>query len=152
MKSPISIVKKNRLTKLTESARQISVDVPSPSALVQALRQRLGMSQTQLAKRAGLSQPHVALIEKGKQDLKLRTLERLLKALHSDLVILAKPNAPLESLIDQQAGKIAKKRVDEVLGTMALEKQQPDASTVESMIQEEKERLLRRPSSELWDE
>jgi predicted DNA-binding mobile mystery protein A len=152
MKPTISIVKKHRLSKLTESARHLSVDVPNPSALVQALRQRLGMSQAQLAKRAGLSQPHVALIEKGKLDLKLSTLDRLLKALQSELVILAKPSARLESLIDQQAGKIAKKRVHEVLGTMALEKQQPDASVVASMIQEEKERLLRRPSSELWNE
>ncbi|PZU05906.1 MAG: hypothetical protein DI606_18820 [Sphingobium sp.] len=58
-------------------------------ARVAALRkERAGMTQTQLAAAAGLSQPYLAKIEAGRQDFSLRVLARLAKAMRLTLAEL----------------------------------------------------------------
>ncbi|RSU46919.1 helix-turn-helix domain-containing protein [Sphingobium yanoikuyae] len=58
-------------------------------ARVVALRKKsAGMTQKQLAAAAGLSQPYLAKIEAGRQDISLRVLARLGKALTVELVDL----------------------------------------------------------------
>jgi transcriptional regulator with XRE-family HTH domain len=58
---------------------------------LKTLRAALRMTQGQLARRAGLSQQHVALIEAGKIDPKVETLRALFDALFCDLVVLPVP-------------------------------------------------------------
>jgi transcriptional regulator with XRE-family HTH domain len=58
-------------------------------ARVSTLRkERAGFTQKQLAAAAGLSQPYLAKIEAGRQDISLRVLSRLAKALNVELVDL----------------------------------------------------------------
>lgn len=110
------------------------------------------MSQTQLARRSKISQPHLARIEGGRLDPQISTLESVFQALFCEMIVLGKPTTPFDEILKAQAEKVARQRVQHVLGTMALEKQQPDAEAAEAMIREERDRLLRKPSSELWDE
>ena len=59
-----------------------------------ALREARGLSQAQLAKLLGVSQPAVAKLESGSQNLTLRTLVRVVTALGGDLrVTIRKPTA-----------------------------------------------------------
>ena len=51
---------------------------------VRALRLRLGLSQTALAERVETSQPHIARIERGTEDIQLSTFRRLAEALGVD--------------------------------------------------------------------
>jgi len=51
------------------------------AARLKALRERRGLSQEQLAEKAGLSRPHLARLETAKQDPTLSTIEKLAKAL-----------------------------------------------------------------------
>lgn len=46
------------------------------------LRLKAGISQTELAERAGMVQPHIANIENGKRDIDFELAERLAKALN----------------------------------------------------------------------
>jgi predicted transcriptional regulator len=54
---------------------------------VRQLRSAVGISQEELARRAGTTQPMIARLERGDQSPSLRTLERLAKALNADLMI-----------------------------------------------------------------
>lgn len=55
---------------------------------VAALRKRRGLTQAQLAKRSGVSQPLIAQIESGKlNNLTLKTLARTARALDANLKI-----------------------------------------------------------------
>lgn len=58
------------------------------SRLLRAARARARLSQRALAERAGMPQPTIADIEKGKQDPRYRTLDRLLRACGHELDIL----------------------------------------------------------------
>jgi uncharacterized protein len=64
-----------------------------PGALLRAARRRQGLSQAELARRAGTSQPVISAYERGRRDPTYRTLRRLVEAtgerLHVDSVVPA---------------------------------------------------------------
>ncbi|OGR57023.1 MAG: hypothetical protein A2X36_14905 [Elusimicrobia bacterium GWA2_69_24] len=121
-------------------------------SLIHLTRIRLGMTQAQLARRCGLPQSHIAKIEKGKVDVQLTTLRRIFNALRCRLVIAPQPEKQLEQIITEQARKLALKRVGAVAGTMAMEKQRPEETALEALVQAETERLLKKRSSEIWED
>ncbi len=58
---------------------------------VRAARRRAGVSQADLAERAGTSQPSIARLEKGQVSPTVITLDRIARALGTDLVIDFEP-------------------------------------------------------------
>ena len=59
-----------------------------------ALRSQLGMTQAQLARRLGVSQPHLAKLEAGRaKNIELHTLCRWATALGAKLTVDVVPNA-----------------------------------------------------------
>ena len=58
---------------------------------VRAARRRAGVSQTELAERAGTSQPSIARLEKGQVSPTVITLDRIARALGTELVIDFEP-------------------------------------------------------------
>jgi transcriptional regulator with XRE-family HTH domain len=56
--------------------------------LVRAARARAGLTQRGLAERAGLPQPTIAAIERGRQDPRYETLARLMRACGQDLELV----------------------------------------------------------------
>jgi transcriptional regulator with XRE-family HTH domain len=70
-------------------------------ALLREARHRAGLTQRELAERAGTSQAAVARIERGRQSPSLETLQRLVRACGLDLRFhLAPPDGHRERLID----------------------------------------------------
>jgi transcriptional regulator with XRE-family HTH domain len=57
---------------------------------VKEWRERRGMTQEQLAAKAGISRGYLARLETARQDPKLSTLEKLAKALKVDIAKLLK--------------------------------------------------------------
>jgi predicted transcriptional regulator len=51
---------------------------------IKRLRQKVGLSQTDLAKKAGVSQAHIAKIEGGKVDPRFSTVERIMQCLKEE--------------------------------------------------------------------
>jgi len=51
-----------------------------PAALIQAVRRRQGLTQADLARRAGTSQPVISAYEHGKRDPSYETLRKLVEA------------------------------------------------------------------------
>ena len=71
----------------------------SSAALVRQLRQRAGLTQSELARRAGTSQPAVARLEAGESSPSLATLERLATAAGFDLDFRVVPSSPPDRVI-----------------------------------------------------
>jgi transcriptional regulator with XRE-family HTH domain len=116
------------------------------------LRHGLGMTQAQLARRAGLVQSHVAEIELGHVDLQFSTLSKIFHALHCNPLVLPVFEKKPEAIIAERAKETAKRKIARVAGSMALEKQLPDARTTQKLIREEEQRLRKKPASEIWEE
>jgi transcriptional regulator with XRE-family HTH domain len=121
-----------------------------PHALIRALRAALHMTQSQLAKRAGLPQSHLARIESGKVDIQISTLRKLLGALFCGMLVAPQMKRKLDDVLEDRIKEKARKNIARISGTMALENQLPDDETIRALIRSEESRLRTHPSSEIW--
>jgi len=78
---------KSRHHMLAIAPREFDYDPDHPLSrrILAALRQRKGLSQAALAKTVGTSQSHIARLEKGHDDPRLSTIQRLANALDTGL-------------------------------------------------------------------
>lgn len=65
-----------------------------PASLIRAVRRRHGLSQAELARRAGTSQPVISAYEHGRRDPTYETLRRLVEAGGDRLHLDATPPTP----------------------------------------------------------
>ena len=81
----------------------------TPAALIRAVRRRRGLTQADLARRAGTSQPVVSAYEHGRRDPTYGTLRKLVEASGERLLLDASPATsdllPPES-VDEHARRL----------------------------------------------
>lgn len=120
--------------------------VPRPSkGWIRAIRQALGISSGELARRLGTSRQLPLQLEKSEAEDKitLKSLRAVANALDCDLVYALVPRAAsMEELIENRARAEARQRVLGVEHSMALENQA--AGNVNEAVEAEARRLARR--------
>ena len=117
----------------------------TPGDWIHILRDRLRMTQAELANRAHITQPNLATIESGKVDPQVDTLRRIYQGLWCDLSIEPRLQKPLEEILRGRARAIALKRLKQTMGTMALEDQAPDKESFERLLEKRTDDILRSP-------
>lgn len=125
-----------------------------PRGWIKAIREALGMTTAQLAKRLGVSQPRVLAIEKAEVSgsIKLESLQRAARALDCRLVYALVPRNSLESLVEDRARKLAKKCLRATSHSMALEDQRVDEADEKEHLERLVQKLLNQPGSALWED
>lgn len=116
---------------------------------IRLLRNRLRMTQAELAHRAHITQPNLAAIESGKVDPQVGTLRRIYEGLGSELNLEPLLHKPLEELVRDRARAVALTRLKQTMGTMALEDQAPDKDTFRQLLEKRTDDLLRSPRKRL---
>src|SRR5258708_3266885 len=98
---------------------------PPVRGWIKAIREALGMSTAQLAKRLRIKQPSVIALEKSeaKGTIELATLRRVAEALDCTLVYALVPKKPLESVVRGRARSLVRRRLEAVGHSMLLGKQ-----------------------------
>lgn len=128
---------------------------PRPSkGWLRAIRNALGMTSAQLARRLGVSQPRIVELEQSEVSGKvtLNTLQRAAAALGCRLVYVLVPEKPLAETVRDRAELLAQRQQSDVEHTMRLEDQAVSSKTASRELRERLiEQLLRRPAR-LWDE
>jgi len=125
-----------------------------PRGWIRAIREGLGMTTGQLAKRLGVRQPRVIELEHGEGtgNITVKSLERAAEALGCRLVYILVPEEPLGETIRKRASVVAERQLTSVEQTMRLEAQGVnDKAQREEAHQRLVEKLLRRPAR-IWDE
>jgi len=118
---------------------------------IKAIREGLGMSSEQLAKRLGVKQPSVVAMEQSeaKGTIELATLRRVAEALDCTLVYALVPNKPLETIVRDRARILLRRRRAPVEHSMLLEDQAVSAHDSKVRLDE----FVRETNpSRLWDE
>ena len=94
------------------------------------------MSSAQLAKRLRVKQPTLSAIEQSelKGTIQFATLRRVAEALDCTVVYALVPNKPLETMVRDQAHKVARQRLKAVEHSMLLEQQQVSTDSFENRI------------------
>ena len=117
---------------------------------IKAIREALGMTAEQLAKRLGVKQPSVVAMEQSeaKGSIELATLRRVAEALDCTLVYALVPNKPLEAVVRDRARAFARRRREHVEHSMLLEDQKVTAKDAEARLDE----IVRETNPRLfWD-
>ncbi len=118
---------------------------------IRAIREALGMTAEQLGKRLGVKQPSVVAFEQSEEKgtIELATLRRVAEALDCRLVYALVPNKPLEQTVRDRARLFARRRLEPIEHSMALEDQKVARKESEAVIDE----MLRETSPRrFWEE
>src|SRR5947208_2937483 len=108
-----------------------------PKGWVRALRDALGMTGVQFARRLGVRPPSVAALEASEANgtIQLKTLRRAAEALDCTLVYALVPNDSLEGAVRARARRIALRELGRVAHTMKLEAQETGDANLEARIE-----------------
>lgn len=111
-------------------------DVP-PKGWIRAVRDALGMTGVQLAKRLKIGPQSVVALEKSEKNgaIKVETLRRAAEALGCTLVYALVPNTSLERAVSDRARKLAMRDLGRVAHTMKLEAQGTGDADLEARIE-----------------
>lgn len=142
------------LDKRFSTLRPLAKTQRPPKGWLRAIRDALGMTTAQYARRLGVSQPRVVELEKSEQSggVTINTLQRAAEALGCRLVYVLVPERPLAEVVTERAAVIAERQSKAVEHTMRLEDQAvKDKGAARALRQQMTEELLRRPAR-LWDE
>lgn len=128
------------------------VDCMPPQGWIKTIRQVLGLSSAQLGKRVGIDQSRISRLEKAEKegDLKLSSLQKIAQGLNMKFVYGFVPVGTLESMVRDQAKRIALKRLEILDNTMRLEKQALSKEEKEKMLNDMIEKILINNSKDFW--
>jgi predicted DNA-binding mobile mystery protein A len=134
--------------------RPLAISPRPPKGWLRAIRNALGMTTAQLAKRLGVSQPRVVELEQSEigGNVTLHSLQRAAEALGCKLVYALVPEKPLADIVRARAEQIARRQSGAVEHSMSLEDQEvTDEQALKELQESRVEDLLRRPAR-LWDD
>lgn len=121
---------------------------------VKTLRSALNMSADQLAERLSLSRSRVTQLENAEihDAVTLRSLKEAANAMGCDFVyaIVPKNSSTLESILKEQAKKVAEERIARVAHSMSLEAQSVDATHLKKQKEELTKNLLEHLNKKFW--
>jgi predicted DNA-binding mobile mystery protein A len=142
------------LDKRFAALRPLAKSPRPPKGWLRAVRDALGMTTTQYARRLGVSQPRIVELEQSEASggVTLNTLQRAAEALGCRLVYALVPERPLADTVRARAETLAARQLADVEHTMRLEDQAvTDKQVSKDLRRQRVEELLRRPAR-LWDE
>lgn len=151
MNSEITKRARKRLDERLNAFKPLEKFKSPPRGWIRAIRQALGMTGVQLARRLGISAPTVIRFENAEVSgaIHLRTLRRVAEALDCKLVYALVPHETLSKTVDRRARKIALRELEHVAHTMKLEDQSTDQLDLEEAIQSYIRNNLR--DRDLWN-
>ncbi|MCY4518495.1 MAG: mobile mystery protein A [Acidimicrobiaceae bacterium] len=123
---------------------------PPPQGWIRTLRDSLGMTGGDLARRMGVHPSRIPAIERGERELtlKLDTLTRVADALNCDLVYALVPRTSLDGMVADQARRRAVKHLRNVVVHSQLEDQEVTPDDLEAQIDDLAYEFRRR--RDLW--
>lgn len=149
----MSNLKGIKLKQLSQALKEgRSIPVEGIGQRVKDIREALGMTQKQLAKRIGIKQPLLSRIEDDAASCALKTVWKIAKALECEFMGVFISKELLEAQINKQAMIKAKKIVRRTFANMAMEQQAPNAGAYGYQIKKIAEDLSSNPGPELWEE
>ena len=121
---------------------------------LRAIREALGMSGKQFARRLGVAPPRITALEKNEMSgsVTIKTMQKAADALECDFVYAIIPRKNLTDIVRKRALSLATKRLGRVSHSMLLEAQQLPDVEQKKVFDYEVEELIRNMPKELWDD
>lgn len=122
---------------------------------VKYIRNALGMTTEQLAKRLGVNRRRVVMIEHAEvqEATTLKTLNQVAKTMNCRFVYAIVPETSISEILAKQARKFVLKHLKNVSHHMDLESQSvKDEKAIEAQIEDLVQQFLSKSKKTIWDE
>jgi predicted DNA-binding mobile mystery protein A len=145
---------RQQLDKTLSGYAIVKQTAPPVKGWIRAIREALGMSGKQLAKRLNVSQPRIPKLERDEVSgvVSLKTMRQAAEAMDCVFVYAIVPRTSLEETVRAQARKVADVRSQRVSHTMLLEAQNLSAEEQQASINAAVEELVREMPKDLWED
>jgi predicted DNA-binding mobile mystery protein A len=132
--------------------KRLRLSPPPRSGWLRAIRRALGMSQADVARRIGVSQPSVDGFERAEASgaITLASLRRVAGTMDCDLVYALVPRRGLEASVEARARELAMEMVRRTDHTMRLESQGVPEAETRRQVAELARILAARPPRGFW--
>ena len=145
--------KRLKLQQIAESiAKREPVPIEKLGQRIKDIREVLGMTQAQMAKRLKMKQPSLSEIEDKIENSKLSTVLKVIKAIDCEFMGVIASKRSIKKMLAERAEKVAKRIVDRTFANMAMEKQAPGKEAYQNELKRVTEELLTKPGPELWED
>ncbi|MGD9596833.1 MAG: mobile mystery protein A [Steroidobacteraceae bacterium] len=150
----IDILRIQQLEELLKPLRKVADIQPPVGGWIRAIREAIGMTNVQLAKRLGRRAPQS--IEDLQQSeaagtIKLDRLRELAEAMGCRLVYAVVPGKPLDELRRERAVEVARRILRRTSHSMKLEAQDVGSKEEERALGRQVEKLLAGNPKRLWE-
>lgn len=121
---------------------------------LRAIREALGMSGKQFARRLSVSAPWITTLEKNELagSVTIKTMRQAAEALDCVFVYAVVPRDSLADIVRRRAEILAQKRLAMVSHSMLLEAQQLSESEQQKALAQEVNALIQEMPKELWED
>lgn len=128
------------------------VSIEGVGQRIKDIREAVGMTQKQMAKRLKVSQSAVSQIEENAGSSSLKTILKFVETLGLDFEGAISSKASLVNIVAERAAQTAKRIVDRTYANMAMEKQSPSRKAYQQELRRLTNELIANPGPELWEE
>jgi len=145
---------REQLDEKLKAFKALKLILPPQKGWIRAIRNTLGMTGEQLAKRLNTNKQRIARIEQDEKAgcVTIKTLRRVADAMDCVFVYGFVPTDSLENTVRKQATLIAQKRVSRTNQTMRLEKQELSKKEKEKTLNNLISDITNAMPKSLWDE
>lgn len=130
-------------------------DVQRPAkGWLRSIREALGMSGKQYARRLGVSAPWVSSLEKKELSgsVTIKTMRQAAESLDCVFIYAIVPKKRLGDIVRRRAEILAKKKLGTISHSMMLEAQQLSKSEQKKAFEAEVDNLMKEMPKELWED
>ncbi|TKB05908.1 mobile mystery protein A [Desulforhopalus sp. IMCC35007] len=141
-----------QLMKKVKSARNVIVPKSPKDGWIRTIRQALGMSGAQFAKKMGYTRNKISILERKEAsgDITINQLKELAEGLDAELVYCVVSRKDPEQFIDDQARKKATEIIQKTHQNMCLESQHISNEAQEEQIRFLANEIKREGGKSLW--
>ena len=142
----------SQLDRTVDPLRPFAVTLRQRKSWIHTIRQALGMTVKQVARRIGVSEPAVLAAEKREMEgrITVNQLERMADAMGCDVAYAFVPRKPLKAMVEERAEQVANALGSQVAHTMQLEAQATDLRSTADRVAHLKQKLMQERWSRLW--
>lgn len=149
-----SRVARQQTRQLDQALRDARVPERPRNGWIDAIREALGMTKTQLAKRMGIARPGINQLETNEMSgsITVASLQNAAEALGCELRYVLVPKASLKETVNKQALRRAQQKLGRVNQSQALEASAMESTNLQDATTDlAKELEVRRPT-DLWND
>jgi predicted DNA-binding mobile mystery protein A len=119
---------------------------------IKSIREAFGMSAKDLANKVGIDQSRISRLENAEKNgnIKLSSLQKIAQGLDMDFVYGFVPKNTLETMVREQALKIANEKMKRLSHTMRLELQELSDEEKKSALKDMIDKILIEEPKDFW--